>query len=165
MTDKRKRADGGGPDLSQIAPFRVDPEGWASRTALYRQAVDAAETTGSRVPSPQQVYAALRARGFQESKRRGVWGFKGLKADERVGTGRLVPGGTAAAYYRHGDRSDAAREAVFAARVQRWIDRDRAGEGDEPRPTHRAPWFVEPLTPPPGAAWSKPGRRRSRGRS
>jgi len=150
------------PNISGIAPFVVDPEGWASRTALYRTAVAASEATGSRVPSQRQVYAALRARGFAESKRRGVWGFKGLRADDQAGTGRLVPAGTAASYYRRGDRTDAAREAVHAARVQRWLDRDRATENGEPRATPLSPWYAEPMTPPPGATWSSANRRGAR---
>jgi hypothetical protein len=121
--------------------FSVDPEAWAPRAALHRQAVEFAEYTGSRVPSPQQVYAALRARRFPEAKRRGVWGFKGLLvSDELAAANRLVTAGTAAAYYRRGDRSDSAREAVFADRQLYRLTR-RSGEPIRPS---MSPWMIEP---------------------
>lgn len=137
--------------------FTVDLDAWAPRPALYRLAVEAADATGSRVPSPQEVYAALRARGFPESKRRGVWGFKGLSVPADVPTDRPVPrNGTAAAYYRRHDRSDAAREAVFAARAIRSL-----GGSPEPAPS---PWYIKPWSVEDRALLTHANRRRRRKR-
>jgi hypothetical protein len=154
--------------------FDIDLDAWAPRSALYRQAVAAAESTGSRVPSPQQVYAALRLRGFPEAKRRGVWGFKGLRVGELAEVGRFVPSGTAAAYYRRGDRSEVAREAVFAARLRRVFERERARDAAAyglPEERERvmgsrelSPWFEKPMTPEARARIASAGRRGPRRR-
>lgn len=65
-------------DLGYI--FNLDPEGWAPRTDVYAQALEAAMGAGAMLPSNQAVYAALRLRGFRETKIDGVMGFKGIRA-------------------------------------------------------------------------------------
>lgn len=140
--------------------FEVELDGWASRTALYRVAVGAAESTGSRVPSPQQVYAALRARGFAEAKRRGVWGFRHLRVGEHAEAGRLVPAGTAAAYYRRAERTDEARESVFNARLRRRLAADSGGA----LAPKLSPWLESPISPEARERLGQLGRRSPRTR-
>lgn len=105
-------------DLDMV--FTIDLDAWAPRPAVYRAAVEFAENYGFRIPGSQQVFKALRARGFTETKRRGTWGFVGIDVPNRLREApRLVPAeGTASSYYR-GDRTDAAKEAAFDARMRR----------------------------------------------
>lgn len=130
--------------------FTVELGAWSPRSAVYAAAVEAAESTGSRIPSAQQVYAALRARGFTEAKRRGIVGFRDLRVPDRlIGADRPTPAGTASAYKNRGERTHAAREAAFAARLS--TRNRRAIDGDPSNPaTYRpplSPWFARPLTP------------------
>jgi len=102
-------------DLDMV--FNLDPEAWSPRKLVYAQAVQAAEGTGSRIPSPTEVYAALRDRRFHESKRRGVWGFNGIRTFGDPKAPRVKPAGTASAYYHRDERTEAARSAMYATRL------------------------------------------------
>lgn len=65
-------------DLDMI--FELHPKAWAPRVDVYAQALVTAIETGSALPSTQAVYAALRLRGFKETKRDGVYGFRGVRS-------------------------------------------------------------------------------------
>lgn len=137
-------------DLGMV--FTIDLDAWAPRPAVYRAAVEFAEDYGFRIPGSQQVFKALRARGFTETKRRGTWGFVGIDVPNRLREApRLVPAeGTASSYYR-GDRTDAAKEAAFDARMRRklegysWQASFGSGQDHVPSPP-RSPWAATPRT-------------------
>lgn len=59
--------------------FQLDPKAWAPRVDVYAQALEAAMSTGSALPSNKAVYAALRLRGLKETKIDGVYGFRGIR--------------------------------------------------------------------------------------
>ncbi|MFS6529133.1 hypothetical protein V8Z69_18300 [Microbacterium aurugineum] len=127
--------------------FEVTPGAWSPRPAVYAQAVQAAESTGSLVPSPQQVYRALALRGFTTSKRRGIIGFRDLSAPTDSPAPSAPRTGTASAYRNRGDRSP---EAIAAAAQRRTLKRLRyLREGDPERPDPKplradlSPWFIE----------------------
>jgi hypothetical protein len=131
------------------AVFDLDPDAWAPRKAVYAVAVAWAESSGRRVPTNREVIAALRARGFEESKRRGVVGFRGIRVtDELAAAPRLsrVPG-TATAW-RQGDRSPASREAAQVYEMRRSLERR------EGRPEGAGPWDpFAPAAPAPESLW------------
>ncbi|GAA2851806.1 hypothetical protein [Microbacterium arabinogalactanolyticum] len=132
--------------------FTVERGGFAPRTAVYALAVEAAESTGSRIPSPSQVYAALRARGFREGRKHpGTRGFHDLTVPDRLlGVPRVQPDGTASAYKNRGERTPEAREAARMARVERWLAEQRrvdmmtnqTPKRDERDFIRRSPWFT-----------------------
>jgi hypothetical protein len=128
-------------DLTDI--FLLDPTAWSPRKAVYRVAATWAQDRGAALPSDREVFAALRSRGFRESKRRGVYGFNGIRTlPELAELPRLsladVPG-TANAY-KHGDRS---RESLDALLVERSLRR-AAARGDLPVSAEPRDPFVLP---------------------
>ena len=130
-------------DLGMV--FNLDPSAWSPRKLVYAEAVEAAESTGSQTPSPTEVYLALRARGFREAKRRGVWGFVGIRTVGDAAQPRIKPSGTESAYLHRGDRSERARSARYTGRLVRAFDRKNPPmPADQP---HLSPWFQPALTP------------------
>jgi hypothetical protein len=123
-------------DLEMV--FTVDVAAWSPRKLVYAAAVESAEATGSRMPSPTEVYSALRARGFREAKRRGVWGFKGIRVSGRADEPRVMPAGTASAYYHRNERTERARSAKYVARAF-----NKLGGNNAPS---ASPWFETPWT-------------------
>lgn len=147
-------------DFDQV--FDVIPGAWSPRPAIYAQAVEAAEATGSLPPSPQAVYRALRLRGFRETTRKGIRGFKDIQVAERFqDAGRIVADHTASAYANRRDRDPEARAAFEVAyRTIRQLDKlrreDHASDParrDQPlRPlrSQLTPWAIQP----PAAPWA-----------
>lgn len=112
--------------------FTLDDSAWTPRKALYRAFVEwlqAHHPLQVGAISDRQLYALLRARGFTESTRRGVTGFRGLRVPTELhDQPRLVPDHSRASY-RRGDRSPEAVEL----RAQEVYERRRgAGWPHEP---------------------------------
>ena len=130
--------------------FEVTPGAWSPRPAVYAQAVEAAENTGSLIPSPQQVYRALALRGFATTKRRGIVGFRDLAVPTRLlDAPRLTREGTASAYRNRGDRSPEAIAAAASRRTHKRLAYLIAGDPTHPDPTRPlrsdlSPWFIQP---------------------
>jgi len=90
--------------------FDLDPAAWSPRTAIFRVAFEATPPT-ARPLTTHELFAALRARGFREAKRRGVRGFVGIHVpDEVAALPALVPEHSASSY-RRGDRAPEAKRA------------------------------------------------------
>jgi hypothetical protein len=122
--------------------FHLDPTAWSPRKLVYRDAVEFAESTGSRIPSPTDVYAALRARRFREAKRRGVWGFVGIRTYGPADEPRVKPAGTASAYFHRHERTYEAREAMYTTRQFNKLANSMPGPTD---PSF-TPWFEKRWT-------------------
>lgn len=124
------------------AVFDLDPDAWSPRKAVYAVAVEWSRSTGRRIPTNREVNAALRARGFTESTRKGVRGFRGIRVtDDLAAAPRIskVPG-TATAW-RQGDRSTPSREAIEAYEGLRTLQR----QSESPAPLAPYDPFVSPL--------------------
>jgi hypothetical protein len=88
----------------------LDPNAWSPRTAVFRAAFHAMPQT-TRPLTSRELFRILRERGFRESKRRGVYGFHGIRVPEALAElPALVPKHSASSY-RRGDRSPEARKA------------------------------------------------------
>ncbi|MFS0867189.1 HNH endonuclease [Microbacterium sp. 179-B 1A2 NHS] len=67
------------PDVTGLPEsFVLDPDSWLPRAALWDLAQSADPAAW---PTPQALYADLRARGFREMKRMGARGFWGLRVE------------------------------------------------------------------------------------
>lgn len=141
------------PILDGLADiFDLDPAAWAPRPAIYRIAYEYTSRTGPGITS-RELFAILRARGFRDSKRKGVNGFVGIRVPESIASlPALVPEHSASSY-RRGDRSTEARHARARQRGDRL---SRAEQPDAPdrlatqaRAEHRArehrAWIADDL--------------------
>jgi len=124
--------------------FRLDPAAFSPRKLVYAEAVRFAETYGFRIPSAPEVYTALRARRFRETKRRGVHGFIGIDTSHLdPDLPRVKPAGTASSYDHRGDRSERARSAVYMAKAFRRLEK----QVPDTASTDLSPWAVELWSP------------------
>lgn len=126
--------------LEEVLDF--DPAAWSPRPAVFRQ-VSAAVPSSARQLTAPELYRILRARGFQETKRRGVLGFVGIRVSpEHLTAPALVPEHSVSSYRNRGDRSPEARRAVRHARTARAIRADPTAtprHGDRFTPAPESP--------------------------
>jgi hypothetical protein len=108
--------------LEQLLDF--DPDAWSPRPAVFRQASTAIPSSARQLTAPE-LYGILRARGFRETKRRGILGFVGIRVSpEHLDAPALVPEHSASSYRNRGDRSPEARRALRHDRTARAILKD-----------------------------------------
>lgn len=110
----------------------LDPAAWSPRTAVFRAALDAMPP-GTRPLTSRELFRILRERGFRESKRRGVYGFHGIRVAEALAElPALVPKHSASSY-RRGDRSPEARQARHLETVAGQLQHARRQDPSLPR--------------------------------
>lgn len=92
--------------------FMLDPDEWAPTTALRRLVAAYLEDYDLPPLSTQQLSKLLEARGFVKTKRRGVYGYRGIYVTpEAAGAGRYTAGAQAAAKSRRVARTRRAIES------------------------------------------------------
>lgn len=104
--------------------FAFDADAWSPRKAVYAVAAHWAEVVGRPVPSTQEVYAALRARGFRETKRRGTYGFNGIYVADDVDTAPPLDTHGTARSYKAGCRCDRCKDAIYVEHRLRRVSAD-----------------------------------------
>jgi hypothetical protein len=125
------------PEANPLSPlplnvaevFVLDPTAWAPAVALRRIAADYLAEQGRPPLSSQQLTRDLTARGFVKTKRKGIYGYRGIYVTpDAAEAGRFAagPAATAAARRQGRTRTNHNVEADWAYRAGFW----RAGDSD-----------------------------------
>ncbi|SDQ83311.1 hypothetical protein SAMN02800687_2761 [Curtobacterium sp. UNCCL20] len=112
--------------------FDLDPAAWSPRTAVFRAALDAMPP-GTRPLTSRELFRILRARGFRESKRQGIYGFHGIRVPEALAELPALILEHSASSYRRGDRSPEARKARHLETVAGQLQHARRQDPSLPR--------------------------------